>query len=458
MPTILSVRRRTAALGGLLLAGALMAGTAAAQTPDARWLPWLGCWTSSDSPLTGIPAGGSAAGLVCVVPASSGPGVVVATIANGMVVHTERMNATGVRMPKTVENCPGWESSTWSADGHRLLLRSEYVCGRDATVKGSGVFAISADGEWLQVQGSTVGRNASAYVVRYRAAGLELADAAGAQLSDSTPVRLVTAATGMAARSARFAAGDAVRPDVVLEVSRAVEGPVAEAWVNEIGQRFAVDAKELVRLADAGMPPKMIDLLVALSYPERFALQRSAIVSTANLRGGGAKGTGVGSLNTGAYDRRWDCGYGSRMLGYGYYGDSCYPGYYGYNPYGYGSAYGYGLYGYGSYGYGGYGGGYYGGQQPIIIVPRNPDADQPRGRAVNGAGYTRGSSTPARAGTSASDRETYRAPSSGSSSGSSSSSSGSASSGSSGAASSPPASSSGSSGGDRTAKPRVPPG
>lgn len=452
MHTTLSVRLFAAASGCLLLAGASIAGTASAQAPDARWLPWLGCWTSGDTPVTGVPTSGSTSGVVCVVPASSGPGVVVATIANGMVVHSERMNATGAQTPKTLENCPGWESATWSADGHRLLLRSEFKCDQNTTVKGSGVFAISADGEWLQVQGSTVGRNAGAYVVRYRSAGVEIADLAGRQLRDSTPVRLVTAATSLAARSARYAAGDVVRPDAVLEVTRHVEGPVAEAWVNEIGQRFAVDARDLVSLADAGMPPKMIDLLVALSYPERFVLQRNAIVSTRRAGGGSTSGAGIGSVYTGAFDRRWDCGYGNRMLAYGYYGDSCYPGYYGLSGYGYG-AYGYGGYPYNGYGYGGYGNGYYGGQQPIVIVPRNPDADQ-RGRAVNGAGYTRGSSTPARSGNNTYDRTSSGSSSSGSSSGSSGSASSSGSSSSAGSSSSGSSSSSE----PRTAQPRVPPG
>jgi hypothetical protein len=246
---------------------------------------------------------------------------------------------------------------------------------------------------------------------------------------------------GLATRSARFAAGEPVRPEAVLEVTRQVEGPVAEAWVNEIGQRFAVDGKELVRLADAGMPSKMIDLLVALSYPDRFVLQRNTIVSAPRVGGGSGAGAGVGSVYAGAYDRPWDCGYGNRMLAYGYYGDSCFPGYYGLSGYGYGG-YGYGAYGYGGYPYYGYGGGYYGGQQPIIIVPRNPDGDQ-HGRAVNGAGYTRGSSTPARTG---GNPVPDRTPSS--SSGSSAGSSGS--SGSSAPVSAPSSE-------PRTAQPRVPP-
>ena len=166
MRTTFSVRLLAAASASLVLAIASTAGTAGAQKPDGRWTPWLGCWTS------GAAATGADGGMVCVEPAPGGAGVNVATIANGLVVHNERMNATGIRTPRTMESCPGWEMATWSADGRRLLLRSEFTCGQTTTVKGSGIFAISGDGEWLQVQGSTVGRNASAYVVRYRPAGV----------------------------------------------------------------------------------------------------------------------------------------------------------------------------------------------------------------------------------------------------------------------------------------------
>lgn len=451
-PPVLS---RAAASGLLLFAGVALAAAVEAQTPDSRWQPWLGCWTAGNTSGLGSPETNVAAGLVCVVPSANGAGVDLATVANGVVAHRERVNPTGARTPKTVDGCPGWESATWSADGRRLLLRSELVCANNVTVRGSGVFAISSKGEWILVQGNTVGANATARVVRYQAAGLELERAAGGKVDDSAPVHLVTATPGLSARSARIAAGDAVQPDDVLEVARLVDGPVAEAWLNEINQRFSVNAAQLVRLADAGLPPNMVDLMVALSYPQRFALERTERTPEELGNRGSAYGSGSGysgiSGRRGGFDTRWDCGYGSRMLSYGYYGDSCYPGFYGLSALGYYGAYGYGAYGYGPYGYGAYNNGYYFGRQPLVIIQRGSSvSSQPRGRAVNGSGYTRGSGEPAsRGGSSASDRAPSSSTSSGSRSGSSSS----------GASTSTGSTGSGSSsGGDRTAKPRVPPG
>ena len=447
------------AAGVLLLTGALCIRTAGAQVPDARWQPWLGCWVPSDAPSQGIAANNAAAGLVCVVPAASGTGVEVATISNGVVAHRERLNPTGVRTAKTVDNCPGWESATWSADSRRLMLRSEYVCGNNIKVRGSGVFAISPTGEWIQVQGSSVGAGASARAVRYTAAGLQLERAAVGADTDSSRVHLVAVTTGFATISARSVAGENVLADNVLEVARNVDGPVAEAWLNEVEPRFLLDFRELVRLADAGMSPRLIDLMVALSYPQRFAVKRTEPTRADLGNRGTVTGSGAGYNYLGSPTERWECGFGNSMLSYGYYGSGCYSGYYGY---GYSAIGRYGAYGYGPYGYGGYGSngyngynGYYTGQQPIIIIQRPSDDSPPRieGRAVNGSGYTRRTSGEPSSNTQRSSGA------SGSSSSSSSSSSGSSSGISSGSSGSSAGSSSGSSSSDdRTAKPRVPPG
>jgi uncharacterized membrane protein YgcG len=427
-----------AAVGALLIVGAVGATPASAQTPDARWQPWLGCWSQvSDSRPAGAETG--AKGMVCAVPAQTGDGVEVAVMADGKLVRSELIAATNQRVPKTIESCPGWESVTWSADGRRLLVRSEVRCAQTA-VKSSSIFGISSQGEWIEVRGALVGANSTVSVVRYSPAAFTLKRTAG----EAQPFTLV-GEVGVASRYARLAAGDRVDADAVLDVTKHVDSPVAEAWLNELQQGFELDARELVRIADAGMPPSVIDLMVALSNPKQFAVQRNA-----------ASGQGVREVRRGTFDERsiygrsrrygsvYDCGYGYLPTTYGYYGDPCYPGYYGYGVYGYGSGYfGYG-YGY-PYGYGTYGGYYYG-SRPLVIVPAGRYTDQPRGQAVKGGGYTRRdgggtSTTSSRPQSSGTSRDA--APSSGSSTGSSSS-----------------TGSTGSSGGDggRTAKPRVPPG
>ena len=440
MRNIVSHQFSVAAIGALLIASAATVTPARAQVPDARWQPWLGCWSQvSETRPAGAEMG--AKGMVCVVPAQTGDGVEVAVMADGKLLRSEIIAATNGRVQKTIESCPGWETVVWSADGRRLLTRSEVRCAQTA-VKSSSIFSISSEGEWIEVRGALVGVNSTVSVVRYGPAAFALKRVATEVGGVAQPFTLVSE-VGVASRYARLAAGDRVDADAVLEVTKHVDSPVAEAWLNELQQGFDLDAKELVRIADAGMPPNVIDLMVALSNPQEFAVRRNAEVGqNVNLvrRGTGGASAGYGRR----YGSVYDCGYGFMPSMYGYYGDPCYPGYYGYGTYGYGGYYGYGS-GY-PYGYNGYGGYYYG-TRPLIIVPQGTYTGEPRGQAVKGAGYTRrggSGGTPAtsvRPQSSGTSRDA--APSSGSSTGSSSSSG-----------------STGSSGGDggRTAKPRVPPG
>ncbi|MBM3907046.1 MAG: hypothetical protein FJ363_03095 [Gemmatimonadetes bacterium] len=415
---------------------ALMSAQAAfAQGLDARWQPWIGCWTAAASATT--EARGS---LVCLVPAEQGSGVELAVIAGGVVAHRERFDASVPRVPKDFDGCPGWESVTFSRDARQVLFRSEFTCGA-TRVQGSGIYSVTVDGEWIDVSGSVVGGQPTVRAVRYRPAGRALRRLATGVSSDSMPFEVV--AERSTSRYARLGAALPVRTSEVVEAAERVAPPVIEAWMHELQQGFEVNGRELERLADAGLPSSTIDLMVALSYPERFSVQRPA------QRGGAVDIERVDVTDDERLRRSRYCGFGYAPGYPSYYSDRCYndyllPGGHWYDPFGL-NRYGYGGYtGYG-YGYGGYYGGYYWGPRPIVIVPANPgDNTQARGRAVKGGGYTRGSGG-------------YSKPSSGTSGSSASGGSSSGGSSSSGKASSG-GSSSGSSGGSsgRTAKPRPP--
>ncbi|MGH7713499.1 MAG: hypothetical protein ACREOG_19585, partial [Gemmatimonadaceae bacterium] len=174
---------------------------------------------------------------------------------------------------------------------------------------------------------------------------------------------------------------------------------------------FALDADKLIELEKVGVPPVVIDVMVALSYPRVFALDRSRVTGATRDR---ADEETAGGRTVYLYG--WDPFYSS-------YGSR----------YGYGYGYGYGL------------GGWYYGNRPVIIVrqPTSGDGEErAHGRVVKGRGYTRGTSgAPADRGSTASGSRDQ----SGSSGGSASSGSGSGSS-----------SKSPSSGSGRTAKPRPP--
>jgi len=393
---------------------ALAAGTAGAQQASAgpRWQGWLGCWAPAPSAdaVFETPASGM---FVCISPTSNPDVVNFTTIENGKTLSQRTVDASGTEQPITGDKCSGAQRAKWSEDGRRVFLSAAATCDglRTAT---SAILSMTPSGEWLDVRGANAAGTENVRVARYRDAGLP----------STVPAEIATALSGrgMAAENARIASGSSVSTAAVIEASRAAAPAVVQAWLLELGQRFALDAATLQQLAKAGVAGKVTDAMVAVSYPKAFQVAR------AERRGTAVDDASYRGRRVAAFVDRDPWLWGGS--GYGVYG---------YSPYGYG--YGYSPYGYG-YSNGGYYGGYY--SPPIIIVNGGTQTPAQHGQVVKGRGYTQPGSSPGSTGRSASP--SYSPPPSSSPSPSTSSSGSSSGSGSS--------SSSGSSG--RTAQPRNP--
>jgi hypothetical protein len=270
---------------------------------------------------------------------------------------------------------------------------------------------MTATGEWLDVRGVSSYGSQNVRVARYREAGVPA--------SLPAEIASVLRERGGGVETARVAAGAPIGASGVIEASRAADSAVVAAWLLEREQRFALDAKTLVQLADAGVPAAVTDALVAVSNPSVFRLARASQQSDVITTDAPRSGRRV-SATAYPYDP-W--AWGSLGLDYGYR--------YGY-PYGYRNA---------GYGYG-YNNGYYGGYAPPIIIVTGDGQSTPTGQMVKGRGYTQtGGSTGGATARERPSRESSPPPSPAPSSSSSGSSSGESSSG-------------GSSSEGRTAKPR----
>jgi hypothetical protein len=445
---------RFIAAAGALLAGAMLLASAApllaqGDQPDPRWQAWLGCWQPAN--VMAVDPGKTLSRRVCVVPAPGTSAVDVVTVADTLVISRERVAASGEPIPATRERCRGWETARWSPDGRRVYLSSGYACAGDVQRRSSGLMAISPRGEWLDVQAVTVGSRTGVRTLRYRAA----------DPSVPLPREIAAALEGVDAEAgqARVAAAAALTTADVVEVSGQVDAQVVWAWLAERGEGFAVNARTLTEMADAGVPADVMDVVVALSYPRVFA------INPATQQGEMRPEVAEGGAAPSAYGYAQSMGgyrfspYGWDPYGWGYYSPFGYGsyGYYGpYGGYGYGPYGGYGYGPYGGHGYGPYGNGYYGGGV-IITVVGGGQVVQPttHGRVVNGRGYTQSSGTGREATAHPqSAQNTGSTPSSGasqSSGGTASPRSGSAS-----PSSSSPSSSGSSSSTGRTAQPRPP--
>jgi hypothetical protein len=360
----------------LLGAGLVMAtlGVAAAQSspplPQAnRWTPWIGCWQIADesiqdaaamlADMSGTPASPASTtpnALVCVTPSTDG-GATMTTMVNDKPVLVETIVADGARRPLTDDNCRGWQQADWSPLGSRLYAHAEITCGDKPTRSVSGVATIVTGPRWLDIQLVESEGQKSMRVRRYRRA----ANQKHAGAVPSTTGDLSTMPVG----------GKLTIADI-KEASANVPTEALQAAVLELGAGgYDLNAKRLRELAAAGVADSVIDLMVAMSFPERFVVERRAAVGSGFGGYGGAYG---GPYGTG-FDPLW----GSLSMWPYYYSD----------PFYYSSMYS--PFGYRSWGY--YDPYYYQGRGVIVIDPGNggmspvnPSGD---GRAVDGRGYTR---------------------------------------------------------------------
>jgi hypothetical protein len=362
------VRRHISPRG--LLATALLLGlatTGRAQTgAPSPWDPWIGCWdlipraTSAESPSR-----------VCVIPTASPNAVEVLSVVGDSILSHQRLDATGTKREIARDNCRGTEQI--SATGMRVYLRTALTCGTTGRLTNS-VMAMSYGGEWIDVQGVAIGSNVGVRAARYRET----------PATTQIPAEVATALRGRprGMHAARLAAAGTLRPSDVVEASRHLEVGVLQTWLAERGQGFLLDAKQLVALEESGVSPSVIDIMVALSYPEVFALDRTRLgEAPPDLRG----------------DDRVVFG-GDMIDDYGYGG--------GYDPYGIGYGRGYG---------------WYPGRQPVVVVraPSGEVSDEEHGKVVKGRGYVSGRDGSSRAGEGSGSSTSGRAGSSGSSGGSS---------------------------------------
>ena len=403
-----STRKLIAVLAGVVMAGALGAGTLPAQNRDARWDArwdaWIGCWmpvAGQDGALREI--GGAGSPRVCVAPAAGTSAVEVLTIASsGTVLDRTRIDADGAPHQVVRDGCTGTETARWAAHGTRVYVTTQFTCAGGVLRRGTGVMSFNQQHEWLDVRGMSSGDVSGVAVARYAATD----DTTGipADVRNIVPARTAMTNSAALAASAPMTLAD------IADVGVVVDSGVASTWLLERtqGVKVTISGKQLEALADRGVPSAVIDVVVAIAYPRVFALtpgSRDASYAP--------KDTRATRTSTRAH-----CPFG---FGYGWWP------YYGMNDPMFG--FGCGSYGYDSYGYrgyspfGGYGyynpyGGYYPGSQPIIVVTRPSDngVNSPgHGRVVKGEGYV-GSRTSTSSGGGATASTTSGGSASGSSS------------------------------------------
>ena len=336
----------------------------------ARWTPWLGCWSLwqeqfqdpeslHEAEENGPGSSGGIVGRtsVCVTPTDDGASLRAA--ADDRVLIERTLVADGLRHDVAESGCRGWEQNEWSHDGQRLFTRGELQCDGSPHRSVSGVSFMASASTWVDIQ-----------VVRHdgtpeRGAREQLEVRRYTPMSDAETERLITESVSVRdfdldlreIRRARRRAAEALLMADVMDASARSTSRVVEALLIETEPDLGVNADTLISLDDAGIDHGVIDLLVALSYPEQFVVERRG-------GGGGWSSGGFGGFG-GMYDSIWY--------------DQLYPYYV--SPFGYNSYFNGGLYNPYLYGFG---------ASPFLVLPDGRHGgDGVEARASRTEGYTR---------------------------------------------------------------------
>jgi hypothetical protein len=355
------LRIRIPLLAAALLAGAGTAPVAAAPAGgetagQGSWTAWYGCWRA-------VGEAGAADGMVCVLPGADAVSVRMVTLEDGAVVHESVVTADGRAGRVDEGGCTGVQQARWSRDGRRVFLSATLDCD-GVQRESSGVLAMISEHEWMDVQAVSVAGRDAVRTIRYRPAR-----------DEDVPASMAVALTDdrtMRREAARLHASTPMDTDAVIEAAGAVAPAAVEALIASQGHGWTLDAATLVRLSDAGVPPSVLDMMIAVSYPRRFAVapREEPRYPDRGPRIARYRDDCIDSYYSPYRRYRTDC-----ALLYGVAG------------YGYGVGY---RYMYSPWGYDPYGWGY--GYRPVVIV--RPDGGDPgsRGNLVRGRGYTRSGS------------------------------------------------------------------
>ena len=334
----------------LLAASTPAAGQSpAAVAPGTRWTAWLGCWQQLEETIRqenvadpdrddALPTRGVA---VCVTPASDRAGVTLSTIVEKQFVFEETVIADGTNRTIAEPGCTGFQRARWSENGLRLYARAELSCAGATKRTISALTTIAPGPVWVDIQVVESEGRESIRVRRYRRSPDQSYIS-----SKLTRDQLANAAVA-ARQQAR-----SLSLDEVKDASAKITPSTVEAALIETGAQFPLNAKRLEELDAAGVPDRVMDLMIALSFPKKFVVERRTSSSSS---------AGWGGMEPGLW---WvDAGY------------DVFP--YHYAPFAYG------MWGRSDYYY--YGAPVY----AVDVVSTNEPRASGEGRVVDGLGYTR---------------------------------------------------------------------
>ena len=257
---------------------AIPADITATADIDSRWLPWLGSWRLVPDPATTRQEKQGGDYVVSVRPGENRDSVAMKALQGKTVFFDDAITANGSARAFGEKECSGWYRYSWSKTGKRLLFEGKSSCPGEQPQEISGLWIINEYGEWLDIQFLQRQDDRIITLRRY------------SPITEDSRDFAKYPASGI--RSSRVSAGTAISMNEVVELSHEVAPEILEAALVEYHEPFPINSKTLVYLSDAGVSPQVVDLMVALSFPEKFTVERHTVSITPTKDSGKSGGGG----------------------------------------------------------------------------------------------------------------------------------------------------------------------
>lgn len=225
---------------------------------DAGWLAWYGCWMAQDGFDEEEPL------FVCFEPLAGEDGVEIHTWIGSEVAGVEIIRADGSAAAIAEGGCAGDRTASFSEDGSRVFIRSLMECGEGVTRSTSGVMAMLPDGpRWIEIHGVSSGGQEPVL-------GVQTFIPAPRSNLAAHGIEIPAQDRSLAIQTARASTARLLDAAGVAELVDEVGAGVTRALVAEAGNPFHLDTRTVRNLRDRGVPPDVIDVMVAVTYPDRF--------------------------------------------------------------------------------------------------------------------------------------------------------------------------------------------
>ncbi len=315
------------ALSALLLVALLLLFPGFSQsqtnTADAKssLKPWIGVWIFNDDASTKVLSDSNQKTTVEIQPMSDGKSLEITRKVATQPDVKEWLAPDGTKRPVDASNCTGWQTARLIAEAGMIFSSSEMNCKDAGAFSTTNIKMIVAADKMVDILLLKAGGQTK-LAARRLVLDHDVAPAGGSEPAYTNTVE-------------RIAAASPWKLDTIVQLSQTMDTQLLEAVLMEKNVKLNLSTTKAIKdLNKTKMPNEVIDLLVALAFPDKFHIEKNGKVE---LRPWIASSSSTGSVRN-SYSNNALPGVTSYYQGIFYNCGGL--GYAGNNPYGYGYGYG----------------------------------------------------------------------------------------------------------------------